>query len=144
MHLESIFAKKNRKIPCLFRALWSIINNLIRKFNTCRHKWPLRNGWMAKFSKLTCSLIRLRNHSKKSYIAYLTKISIENFLQFSKLDFFNLTYTYNYRYLLNKKLVLILPNNFRMEFSVLVHFGFPIMWLKSLDSCDTSGFVDLP
>ena len=31
---------------------------------------------MAKFKK-KCSLIRLRNHSKKSYIAYFTKISIE-------------------------------------------------------------------
>ena len=68
----------------------------------------------------------------KEYIAYFTKISIDNFLQFLKLDFFNLTYPYN------------IPYNFRMEFSVLVHCGFPIMWLKSLDSCDTSGFVDLP
>ena len=41
-------------------------------------------------------LNQTEDHSKKSYIVYFTKISIiDNFLQFSKLYFFNLIVTYN-------------------------------------------------
>ena len=98
--------KKEQKNPLSFPR--TVINNQlphseIQHIQTKIH-WEMVEWSNCQYKFVIQSDLRTI-HSKKIHY---------NFMQFSKLDFFNLTYMYNIPTSTDYKMVLILPNNFKM------------------------------